>query len=139
MKWYLKVVKENYVNFNGRARRKEYWMFVLIQIVIFFLLLLISNLLEEFDLFDSDIALWLFVLYSLATLVPWIAVNVRRLHDTGKSGGNLFLNLIPLIGRIWYIVLVASNGDIGPNKYGPDPKNIFNDEINDIGKPILEE
>ena len=139
MKWYLKVLKENYANFNGRARRQEYWMFVLIQIGIFFLLILLSNLLEEFGLFDSEIILWVVALYGSATLVPWIAVNVRRLHDTGKSGGNLFLNFIPLIGRIWYIILVASNGDVGPNKYGPDPKNNFEDEIDDIGNPLLEE
>ena len=138
MKWYLRVVKENYANFDGRARRQEYWMFVLFQIVIFFILIFISNLLEEFGLFDSDVALWVFILYALATLVPWIALNVRRLHDTGKSGGNLFINLIPLIGRIWYIVLVASNGNVGSNKYGPDPKNILDDEIDDIGKPLID-
>lgn len=139
MKWFKKVLVENYANFSGRARRQEYWMFVLIQIAIFFSLVLISNLLEEFVFFDSDTTLWIFSLYSLATLVPWLAVNVRRLHDTGKSGGYLFINLIPLIGRIWYIVLVASNGDVGPNKYGPDPKNSFDNEIDDIGKPLIEE
>ncbi len=137
MKWYLKVVKENYANFNGRARRQEYWMFFLFQLIIVICFSALSSFSEEYLEFT-----WGFTfigIYLLATLVPWLAVNVRRLHDTGKSGGNLFINLIPLIGRIWYIVLVASNGDVGPNKYGPDPKNILDDEIDDIGKPLIGE
>ena len=137
MNWYLKVIVENYANFSGRARRQEYWMFVLIQIVIFFIIGFVSTAID--DLIGINISNILFLIYLLGTLVPWLALNARRLHDTGKSGTYFFINLIPIIGRIWYIVLVATNGDIGSNRYGPDPKGNFDDEIEDIGKPLLGE
>lgn len=139
MKWFKKVIVENYANFSGRARRQEYWMYVLIWTLIGFGLAFLFNLSEEFFSTGEDWASIIIFVYGLATLIPWLAVNVRRLHDTGKSGGYFFINFIPVIGRIWYIILVASNGEVGPNKYGPDPKNNFDDEIDDIGKPLLEE
>ncbi len=137
MNWYLKVITENYANFSGRARRQEYWMFVLIQIVVFVLIVLIFSTIDDF--LDLNIGGSILGIYLLGTLVPWIAVNVRRLHDIGKSGTYIFINIIPIVGRIWFIVLVATNGDIGQNKYGPDPKGSFDDEIEDIGRPLLEE
>ncbi len=139
MKWYKKALIENYANFSGRARRQEYWMFVLFQILIFFFLAFLSNLFEEFKIFGSDVFLTILGIYALATLIPWLAVNVRRLHDTGKSGGYLFINFIPIVGRIWYIVLMATNGDNSLNKYSPDPKMPLEDEIDDIGKPLLDD
>ena len=137
MKWFSKTLTKNYANFSGRARRQEYWIFVLFQTIIFILMGVLSSYLED----DFEISWGFAVLgfYALATLVPWLSMNVRRLHDTGKSGGYLFINFIPLIGRIWYIVLMATNGDNGPNKYGADPKKIFEDEIDEIGKPLLDE
>ena len=132
MYWYLKVIKDNYANFSGRARRKEYWMFVLVQLVILILVLSYASLVD--DLFGSPVVGSILGFYILATLVPWLALNVRRLHDTGKSGGYIFINLIPIIGRIWYIVLVATEGEFGPNQYGPDPKGDDFDEIDDIGR-----
>ncbi|GAB1855865.1 hypothetical protein MHTCC0001_07000 [Flavobacteriaceae bacterium MHTCC 0001] len=97
----------------------------------------LSNLLDQFlDVVWGPAVLSIFI---LGTLIPWLAVNVRRLHDSGKSGGYLFINLIPLIGRIWYLVLMCSEGDNGFNRYGPDPKKpIIDDEIDDIGKPQIE-
>lgn len=138
LKWYLTVLIDNYANFSGRARRQEYWMFVLFQIGLFILLGFLASAME--DLFEIQFFGIILVIYLLGTLIPWLAVNVRRLHDTGKSGGYLFVNLIPLIGRIWYIILMCSSGDNNSNMYGPDPKayNDF-DEINDIGKPLLDE
>lgn len=136
MKWFKKVLIENYANFSGRARRQEYWMFVLIWLLIVTSIVILDSLTEEYLGFT-----WISIvggIFVLATLIPWLAVNIRRLHDIGKSGGYLFINLIPLIGRIWYIILVATNGDSGPNQYGPDPKNIFEDEIDDIGKPLTD-
>ena len=133
MKSYLKVFTENYANFQGRARRQEYWMFVLFQIIIFILLLLLGSVLEEF--LDINVFGFFISIFGLGTLIPWLAVNVRRLHDIGKSGTYIFVNFIPIIGRIWYIVLVATNGDYGPNRYGLDPKiEYFDDEINQIGE-----
>ncbi|MFD2915710.1 DUF805 domain-containing protein [Psychroserpens luteus] len=132
MHWYLKVIKENYANFSGRARRKEYWMFVLVQIIISILVLSYASLVDDF--FDTPIVGSVLGIYFLATLVPWLALNVRRLHDIGKSGTYIFINFIPVIGRIWYIVLVATEGEYGLNNYGPDPKGEAFDEIDDIGQ-----
>lgn len=137
MKWFRKVLIENYANFSGRARRKEYWMFVLFWLIIVISMGIISGFIEDY--LEITWGFTLFTIFIIATLIPWLAVNVRRLHDIGKSGGNLFINFIPIIGRIWYLILVCTNGDTGPNQYGPDPKAPTNDEIDDIGKPLLEE
>ncbi|MGS2727185.1 DUF805 domain-containing protein [Psychroserpens sp. BH13MA-6] len=131
MEWYFTVIRDNYANFSGRARRKEYWLFVLIQIGIFVVLLTINSFLDE--LMDIQLGNIIFFIYILGTLIPWLALNVRRLHDTGKSGAFIFINLIPLIGRIWYIVLMATNGDHGHNDYGADPKGDPFEEIEEIG------
>ena len=115
MEWYLKVLKQ-YADFEGRARRKEYWMFVLFNLLISIGLNIIGYAL------DTNI---LGLLYSIAVLIPGIAVSVRRLHDVGKSGWMLFIVLIPLIGAIWLIVLEATEGDPGDNEYGANPKEDF--------------
>ncbi|PWK02289.1 uncharacterized membrane protein YhaH (DUF805 family) [Flavobacterium araucananum] len=118
IEWYKKVVFENYANFDGRARRKEYWLFFLTNIIISFVLGFVLGLISPgVALFGN--------LYSLAVLIPGIAVGVRRMHDVGKSGWFL---LIP----IYNIILACTEGDKGANVYGPDPKNEFN-EINEIG------
>ena len=123
IEWYKKVVLENYANFNGRARRAEYWNFVLVNLIISILLMVI----------DSVIGIQVLSgIYSLGLLIPSIAAAVRRLHDLDKSGWFLLLAFIPLV-NIWLIVLLASEGTRGPNQYGADPKNQF-DEINHIGK-----
>ncbi|MEP5340563.1 MAG: DUF805 domain-containing protein [Algibacter sp.] len=138
MKWFQKVLIENYINFSGRARRQEYWMFVLIWLGIVILIGTLSSFIEEYSEFTgTSIIIGIFM---LATLIPWIALNVRRLHDTGKSGGYLFIHFIPIVGRIWYIVLMASAGNDFSNKYGPDPKRPDSiNEIDEIGKPVLED
>ncbi|WP_040278917.1 DUF805 domain-containing protein [Psychroserpens damuponensis] len=132
MYWYLQVIRYNYANFSGRARRKEYWMFVLIQLIIVILVIMYQSFVD--DLFDTPIVGTLLGIYILATLIPWLALNVRRMHDIGKSGGYVFINLIPVIGRIWYIILVATEGEFGANNYGPDPKLDYSDDIDDIGR-----
>lgn len=109
MNWYLKVVK-NYVSFSGRARRKEYWMFFLINIIITYGIMGIGMALE------STSVMMLANLYSLALLLPSLAVAVRRMHDVGKSG---WFILIP----IYNLILLCTNGNIGSNEYGPDPKS----------------
>ncbi|WP_047545066.1 DUF805 domain-containing protein [Psychroserpens sp. Hel_I_66] len=132
MYWYLQVIRYNYANFSGRARRKEYWMFVLVQLIIVGLTISYASLVEDF--FEPDFVFSILSIYFVGTLVPWLALNVRRLHDINKSGTYVFINLIPVIGRIWYIVLVATEGDFGTNNYGPDPKLDYSDDIDDIGK-----
>ena len=116
MEWYLRVIKENYANFNGRARRKEYWMFFLFNMIFIFVAAMIDLALGTFPL--------LYVIYGLAVIVPSIAVFVRRLHDTGKSGWWFFIALIPFIGGIWLLVLMCIDGDAGANSYGPSPKAV---------------
>jgi uncharacterized membrane protein YhaH (DUF805 family) len=107
------AVLKNYAGFNGRARRTEYWMFVLINFVIGIVLEIIGALIK------TQI---IYYLYSLAVLIPSLAVGVRRLHDIGKSGWWLLIGLIPIVGWILLIVWAATPGQSGSNQYGPDPK-----------------
>lgn len=133
MEWYLKVVRDNYANFEGRARRKEYWMFYLFHMIFLVGLLMIAIMISAATDFFWSMALP--ILYFLATLIPYLAVCVRRLHDTNKSGWYYLVSFIPYIGGIWFFVLSVIDGDRGPNQYGPDPKVSFN-EIEEIGKPV---
>jgi uncharacterized membrane protein YhaH (DUF805 family) len=114
MEWYLKVLRQ-YVDFAGRARRKEYWMFTLVNVIIALVLAILDNVLTTGILG---------LVYSLAVLLPSLAVGVRRLHDTGRSGWWLLISLIPLIGAIVLVVFFATDGEPQPNAYGPDPKAI---------------
>ena len=113
MNWYLEVLKK-YAVFTGRARRKEYWMFVLFYLIIAFVLAIIDAVIGTGAL--------LYGLYALALLIPNIAVAVRRLHDTGRSGWFLLIGLIPLIGAIVLIVFFVQDSQPGDNQYGPNPK-----------------
>ena len=113
MNWYLKVVKEHYADFSGRARRTEYWMFVLFNIIIGIALKVIGSLLG---------ISWISWTYSLAVLIPGLAVAVRRLHDTGRSGWWLLICLIPIIGSIWCLVLMCLDSQPESNKWGINPK-----------------
>ena len=115
MNWYLAVLK-NYVGFDGRARRTEYWMFVLINAVIGLALYLLAQV--------ADVFLILYYLYALAVLLPGLAVAVRRLHDTGRSGWWLLLSFIPIVGAIILIVFLATDGQPGSNAHGPNPKEV---------------
>lgn len=124
MNWYIAVLKK-YATFNGRARRTEYWMFYLFNFVIAFILGIIDGVLNAVLNSNSSSAGQLGLLgglYSLAVLIPGIAVGVRRLHDTGRSGWWMFISLIPIIGGIWLLIYLIQDGTPGPNQYGPDPK-----------------
>jgi uncharacterized membrane protein YhaH (DUF805 family) len=118
MKWYLKCLKQ-YVDFKGRARRKEFWMFVLFDMMFFLLIILALYLSGNGD----SMYLHLLLIYSLATLCPRLAVTIRRLHDVSKSGWFIFVYLIPVIGSIWLLLLLISDSDI-ENEYGPNPKEL---------------
>lgn len=104
MEWYLKVVRDNYANFSGRARRKEYWMFVLFNLIISMVLGFIHPMLQG--------------VYFLAVLIPGWAVAIRRMHDVGKSGWFFLVGLIPLIGGFWILFLMCKDGDSSDNAYG---------------------
>ncbi len=116
MEWYLKVVRDNYSNFEGRVRRTEYWMFTLFNIVIVLALIFVIGIVSE------TLAMIAYVIYMLAILTPSLAVSVRRLHDTGKSGWFLLLNLVAGIGSIIFFIFMIMDSTPGENQYGPNPK-----------------
>ena len=119
MKWFLKVLKQ-YADFSGRARRKEYWMFVLFNIIFGVIIMFLGRAL---GITFKEIGYGpLYLLYSLALLIPGLAVAVRRLHDISKSGWMVLISLIPIVGAIWLIVLLATDSVPGENQYGPNPK-----------------
>lgn len=119
MNWYLKVVK-NYVGFSGRARRKEYWMFILFNLIFSIAAVILDNIIGT-AIGGIGYGV-IYILYSLAVLLPSLAAVVRRLHDVGKSGWMIFISIIPLIGVIWLLVLLVLDSNPGENKYGPNPK-----------------
>lgn len=112
-----------YATFSGRARRSEYWYFVLMEM----LASAAFGVLVEMPLFGRMFAAASGV-FSLAILVPGLAVTWRRLHDTGHSGGCWFLIFIPLVGAIILLVWLCTEGTHGPNKYGPDPKGYYDED-----------
>ncbi len=120
MEWYLKVLK-NYVGFSGRARRTEFWMFTLFNMVAGIITSIVDRIigLGDWSAYGGPIT----VLYGLAVLLPSLAVAIRRLHDTNRSGWWILLGLVPLVGFIVLIVFYAQAGNIGANKYGADPKD----------------
>ena len=119
MEWHLMVWKR-FAEFSGRSRRKEYWMFFLFNMVIGLVLYVPGIALRESGI--GPIVLGLGGIYGLAALIPGLAVSVRRLHDTNKSGWFLLLALIPIVGGIIILVLMVLDSDPEANKYGPNPK-----------------
>ena len=124
MKWFIKCLK-HYADFSGRARRKEYWMFALFNIIFAiawtFLAMIIFFATNKNT--NPEIAT-LFSYYScyIVVMLPGMAVFIRRLHDVGKSGWMMLVSLIPIVGLIWLLVLMLTEGQQGENEYGPDPK-----------------
>jgi uncharacterized membrane protein YhaH (DUF805 family) len=119
MNWYLTVLKK-YAVFGGRARRSEYWFFALFNVIISIVLVVIDGLT---GLLSPTGGLGLLSgIYSLAVLIPSLAVGVRRLHDTGKSAWWLLIALVPLVGAIVLIVFMCLDSNPGQNQYGPNPK-----------------
>ena len=112
MNWYLAVVK-NYAGFEGRARRKEFWMFLLFNALFNLFAVIIDGVLG-IKIIST--------VYGLAILVPSLAVAVRRLHDIGKEWYWIFIGFIPLAGPIWLLILYTKEGIRGDNEFGQDPK-----------------
>ncbi|MEM6629528.1 MAG: DUF805 domain-containing protein [Bacteroidota bacterium] len=139
MNWYIKVLRQ-YADFSGRARRMEYWMFSL-----FHTLFLCSLFFVE-AVVGSTIGFFSFgigaILYYFGTIIPALAVTVRRLHDVGKSGWWFLISFVPLIGPIWFLILTLTEGEHGPNPWGSDPKRPEESEedvIDQFGKIHEEE
>ncbi len=123
--WWKKVVIKNYANFQGRARRAEYWNYVLANFVIYILMnILFFSSAGALDSQFLSGAFGLFILFfALGMLIPSLAVLVRRLHDINKSGWFILFYFIPLVGFIFLLVWLFTDGDRYHNNYGPDPKN----------------
>jgi len=113
MHWYAEVMKK-YAVFSGRASRTEYWMFLLCNVLIAFVLGLLEGSLGGRNILNA--------LYSIVVFVPSIAVSIRRLHDIGRSGWWMLIALIPLAGTIILVVFAIEDSEPGENRYGPDPK-----------------
>ncbi|MCA0447300.1 MAG: DUF805 domain-containing protein [Bacteroidetes bacterium] len=121
MNWYLKALKQ-YADFSGRARRTEYWMFLLFNMIFAVFAMILDNML---GLTAGELPYGVFYfLYALAVLIPGLAAAVRRLHDVGKSGWMILIAIIPLIGAIWLIVLMVTDSYPGENQYGQYPKEV---------------
>lgn len=136
MQWMLLPLRR-YARFNGRARPKEYWMFVL-----FMLLCLIALSIVETALGLAPARRWaqagrywasagyesqggpLIKLFLLGVFIPWIAVAVRRLHDSDRSGWWLLASLIPIIGQALVFIFLIMGGTRGPNRFGQDPVEV---------------
>lgn len=127
MNYFLNNFK-NYINFSGRARRKEFWMFFLFNFIVAIVTMILDNILGttfKIDMGGYPMPMpygYICLAYALAAFIPGLGVTVRRLHDVGKSGWFYFIGLIPIIGGIWLLVLFCTEGTMGENKYGPDPK-----------------
>jgi len=117
VKWYLEVLQK-YAVFSGRARRKEYWLFILFNMLIATALASIDSATGLTKSGYSPLS----SLYVLAVLVPGVAVAVRRLHDTGHSGWWLLMSLVPLVGAVVLLILMVRDSVSGQNQYGPNPK-----------------
>ena len=122
----MKVLRQ-YADFDGRARRKEFWMFTLFYCVFSMAAALLD---DQMDAGSSDEPFnggFLSAAFSLALFIPSLAVSVRRLHDINKSGWYVLLWFLPIIGWIWLLILHCEDSQIGNNQYGSNPKGIGND------------
>jgi uncharacterized membrane protein YhaH (DUF805 family) len=115
MNWYISVLKK-YAVFSGRARRVEYWTFYLVNCLMGVAVGIVENMT------GSGYRSGLTILYCLFILIPSLAVAVRRLHDTGRSGWWLFIAWVPFVGVIVLIVMLLQDSQPGENRYGPNPK-----------------
>ena len=120
MSWFVEALKK-YAVFSGRSRRKEYWFFILFVVIISIVLNIIDGLIGAYD--RSMGAGLLSTIFSLAILIPSIAVSVRRLHDINRTGWWVLIALVPLVGWIVLLVFHVQDSTPGTNRYGPNPKS----------------
>lgn len=127
--YFIDGVTKNFVNFSGRARRKEFWSITLF----FFLSMFLAALTSEEINYESSSSL-LFGIFAFF-FFPLLSAAVRRMHDIGKSGTNLLFYFIPVIGGLWVLVLLLTASDYGTNRYGRNPKKpALGKEIDQIGE-----
>jgi uncharacterized membrane protein YhaH (DUF805 family) len=136
MQWMLMPLRR-YADFSGRSRRKEYWMFILGYFLLYAVLGIVFFAGGDFSGYDPAMGMtglplalvMVFGVVTLALIIPSIAVQVRRFHDQDKSGWLVLLSFIPYIGGIIVIVFMCLPGTVGPNRFGPDPKNPFDTDV----------
>lgn len=119
--YFVRAITKNYANFSGRARRKEYWGFVLFNMLISVIYSLLSFIFQSSELLILILSVITMVV-GLALLIPGIAVTVRRLHDTDRSGWWYFLFLLPVLGVLVLLVFFCIEGTKGDNRFGANPK-----------------
>ena len=119
MDWFL-VALEKYAAFDGRARRKEYWMFMLFIFIMNMVGIAIDSVAKLPEIIEGYGAV--FTIFNVVVAMPVCAISTRRLHDTNRSESWLLVIFIPIVGLVIYIILMARAGDPSANKYGPDPK-----------------
>ncbi len=134
---YMLMPLKRYADFSGRSRRKEYWMFVLFQLLLIFGMFILAGAVGAFDQsggggIGSGVFVILLVLVVLGLFIPGLAVQVRRLHDQDKSGWFVLLGFVPYIGGIILLVLMCLDGTPGENRFGPDPKGRGDSDIGDV-------
>jgi uncharacterized membrane protein YhaH (DUF805 family) len=123
MKWFLDALKNKYATFEGRARRAEYWYFVLFYALSIVALAIVDGVVGTFS---EEIGIGLLSgIFVLATFVPTLAVTVRRLHDTDRSGWWVLLDLVPFIGVLVLLVFTVLDSQPGANRFGPNPKGVL--------------
>lgn len=108
----IKSVFSQYATFTGRASRSEYWYFTLFNLIVYIGSIILSAVIP--------LILMLYMVFSIAVIIPGIAVGVRRLHDIGKSGWWYLIVFIPLIGMVILLIWFVMSGTVGPNEYGED-------------------
>ena len=112
-----KLFWKNFANFNGRARRRDYWLAYLANVIIAVVLMVLPMLVEPLAIVFAILS----IVFGLAILVPMLAISWRRLHDIGKSGVWYFIMFVPIVGFIWYIILLCKDSE-PDNQYSPNPK-----------------
>ncbi|MBF4983942.1 DUF805 domain-containing protein [Nonlabens mediterrranea] len=127
----VKAVFNNYTDFSGRARRSEYWYWQLFNFIVAMIMYIpmIIGAATENEALAIPFAI-LLLIYGLATIIPSLAVIVRRLHDTGRSGWFYFISMIPFVGGIILLIWLIEDSKHGANQWGPNPKGIGNDDFN---------
>lgn len=119
MNWYIGVLKK-YAVFRGRARRKEFWTFIFFNLMATFVLSFLDIMMGTFNWATGGGPLS--GLYGLGVLIPSVAVTVRRLHDTGRTGWWFLIGFIPVVGALILLYFMISDSQPGTNEYGPNPK-----------------
>lgn len=113
MHWYTDVLKNHYFDYYGRAGRQEYWMYTLVVAIITVIFSILTSI--------SSVFYWIFILFTIINIVPAWALSVRRLHDIGKSGWWILINIVPLVGSLILFVFTCLGSQPGSNQYGENP------------------